>query len=84
MADLICVAFEDPTTADRVLTGLTALQKEFVIQLKDACVVLQIDRARELRRDELVLTRLAPTKSANLLSRNPVRSDVGTVIASVS
>jgi uncharacterized membrane protein len=41
MADLVCVAFEDPTTADRVLTELTALQKEFVIQLKDACVVVR-------------------------------------------
>jgi uncharacterized membrane protein len=41
MADLICVAFDDPTTADRALTELTALQKEFVIQLKDACVVVR-------------------------------------------
>lgn len=41
MADLICVAFDDPTTADRVLTELTALQKEYVIQLKDACVVVR-------------------------------------------
>jgi uncharacterized membrane protein len=41
MADLICVAFEDPTTADRALTELTALQKEFVIELKDACVVVR-------------------------------------------
>jgi hypothetical protein len=41
MADLICVAFDDPTTAGRALTELTALQKEFVIQLKDACVVVR-------------------------------------------
>lgn len=41
MADLICVAFDDPTTADRALTELTALQKEFVIRLKDACVVVR-------------------------------------------
>jgi uncharacterized membrane protein len=41
VADLICVAFEDPTTADRALTELTALQKEFVIRLKDACVVVR-------------------------------------------
>ena len=26
VADLICVAFDDPTTADRALTVLTALQ----------------------------------------------------------
>ncbi len=41
MADLICVAFDDPTTADRALTEITALQKEFVIRLKDACVVVR-------------------------------------------
>jgi uncharacterized membrane protein len=41
MADLVCVAFDDPTTADRALTELTALQKEFVIELKDACVVVR-------------------------------------------
>jgi uncharacterized membrane protein len=41
VADLVCVAFDDPTTADRALTELTALQKEFVIELKDACVVVR-------------------------------------------
>jgi uncharacterized membrane protein len=40
MADLVCVAFNDPTTADRALTELTALQKEYLIELKDACVVV--------------------------------------------
>jgi hypothetical protein len=39
MADRICVAFDDPTTADRALTELTALQKEYLIELQDACVV---------------------------------------------
>lgn len=38
MADLLCVAFDDPTTADRALTELTAAQKEY---LKDACVVVR-------------------------------------------
>jgi len=41
VADLVCVAFDDPTTADRALTELTALQKEYVIELKDACVVVR-------------------------------------------
>jgi uncharacterized membrane protein len=41
MADLICVGFDDPTTADRALTELTALQKEYLIELKDACVVVR-------------------------------------------
>jgi uncharacterized membrane protein len=41
VADLICVAFDDPTAADRALTELTALQKEYLIELKDACVVVR-------------------------------------------
>lgn len=41
MADLVCVAFDDPKTASQVLTELTALQKEYLIQLKDACVVVR-------------------------------------------
>jgi uncharacterized membrane protein len=41
MADLICVGFDDPATADRALTELTALQKEYLIELKDACVVVR-------------------------------------------
>jgi uncharacterized membrane protein len=41
MADLICIAFDDPTTADRALVELTALQKEYLIKLKDACVVVR-------------------------------------------
>ena len=40
MADLVCVAFDDPTTADRALTELTALQKEYLIELKDARAVV--------------------------------------------
>jgi uncharacterized membrane protein len=35
------VAFDDPKTADQVLTELTALQKEYLIELKDACVVVR-------------------------------------------
>jgi uncharacterized membrane protein len=41
MADLVCVGFDEPTTADRALTELTALQKEYLIELKDACVVVR-------------------------------------------
>ena len=41
MADLVCVAFDDPTTADRALTELTVLQNEYLIELKDACVVVR-------------------------------------------
>lgn len=41
MADLVCVAFDDAATADRALTELTALQKEYLIKMSDACVVVR-------------------------------------------
>jgi uncharacterized membrane protein len=41
MADLVCLAFDDATAADRALLELTKLQKEFVIKLTDACVVVR-------------------------------------------
>ena len=41
MADLICVAFDAPDTADKVLHALTAMKKEQLIELEDACVVVR-------------------------------------------
>ena len=41
MADLVVVAFDRPDAADRVLHQLTALSKEQLIQLEDACVVVR-------------------------------------------
>ena len=41
MADLVCVAFDDPDAADHVLTELNQLQKEFLVKLADACVVVR-------------------------------------------
>lgn len=39
MADLICMAFPGRDTAARVLEDLRALQKEYLVDLEDACVV---------------------------------------------
>jgi uncharacterized membrane protein len=41
MSDLIAVAFKDEHTADQVLNKLQALQKEHLIDLEDACVVVR-------------------------------------------
>jgi hypothetical protein len=41
MSDLIVVAFPDEDTADRVLNKLQALQKEHLIDLEDACIVVR-------------------------------------------
>lgn len=39
MPDLICVAYKDKDTADQVLNELREMQREYLIDLEDACVV---------------------------------------------
>lgn len=41
MSDLICVAFKDKDTADRALTELREMQREYLIDLMDACVAVR-------------------------------------------
>ncbi|MEK0083756.1 DUF1269 domain-containing protein [Benzoatithermus flavus] len=41
MADLVVVAFDRPDMADQVLHQLTAMSKEQLIELEDACVVIR-------------------------------------------
>jgi len=41
MSDLVAVAFKGEHTADEVLNKLQALQKEYLIDLEDACVVVR-------------------------------------------
>lgn len=41
MSELVVVSFENPNDADRVLTQLTRLQKEYLIDLEDAVVAIR-------------------------------------------
>jgi uncharacterized membrane protein len=41
MADLVVVGFDDPQQADRALTELVRLQKEYLIDLEDAVVAIR-------------------------------------------
>jgi uncharacterized membrane protein len=41
MAELIAVGFDDPQEADRVLTELKRLEKEYLVDLEDAVVVVR-------------------------------------------
>jgi uncharacterized membrane protein len=41
MSDLIVVGFKEEHTADQVLNKLQALQKDYLIDLEDACVVVR-------------------------------------------
>ncbi len=41
MSDLVCIAFKDPNTADLALNKLQGMQKEYLIDLEDACIVVR-------------------------------------------
>src|SRR5919107_3552200 len=41
MAELVVVRFDNPNDADRVLTELTCLKKEYLIELEDAVVAIR-------------------------------------------
>ena len=58
MADLICVAFDEPDTADKVLHALTAMSKEQLIQLEDACVVVRPQEGEPQLKQMLPLTKV--------------------------
>jgi uncharacterized membrane protein len=46
MSDLIVVAFKGEDTADQVLNKLIALQKEHLIDLEDACIVVRDQKGK--------------------------------------
>jgi uncharacterized membrane protein len=61
MSDLIVVGFKGEDTADQVLNKLQALQKEHLIDLEDACVVVR-DQAGQVHLKQAVnLTRMGAT-----------------------
>lgn len=39
MSELICIAFNGRDTAERVLNDLHAMQKEYLVELADSCIV---------------------------------------------
>jgi uncharacterized membrane protein len=41
MSDLVCLAFKDLHTADHFLNDLRNLEKEHVLELEDACIVVR-------------------------------------------
>ena len=58
MADLIVVAFDRPDTADHVLHQLTAMGKEKLIELEDACVVVRPPEGEIQLKQMVPLTRV--------------------------
>jgi uncharacterized membrane protein len=53
MSDLIAVGFKGEDTADQVLNKLVTLQKEHLIDLEDACVVIR-DQSGQVRLKQAV------------------------------
>ncbi len=41
MSELVCIAFKDSSTADRVLNELRAMESEYVLDLEDAVIVIR-------------------------------------------
>lgn len=41
MSELVCIAFKDSSTADRVLNELRAMETEYILDLEDAVIVIR-------------------------------------------
>jgi uncharacterized membrane protein len=41
MSELVCLAFKDLDTADHVLNELRAMEKEYILDLEDAAIVVR-------------------------------------------
>jgi uncharacterized membrane protein len=57
MSDLIVLDFDGTGTADEVLTSLRSMQKEHLIDLEDACVVVHTDAGKVQVKQALNLTK---------------------------
>lgn len=61
MSDLIVVGFDHPEEADRVLTKLGALKKEYLVDLEDAVVVLRDSEGKVQLKQSVNLTAMGTT-----------------------
>ncbi|HEX5998658.1 MAG TPA: DUF1269 domain-containing protein [Hyphomicrobiaceae bacterium] len=64
MSDLVVLDFDGTNTADEVLTRLRSLQKEHLIDLEDACVVVHDDKGKVQVKQALNLTQLGFSSGA--------------------
>jgi uncharacterized membrane protein len=63
MSDLICVAFKDMETADRALDELREMQREYLIDLEDACVAVREPSGKVHLKQAVNLVSLGATSS---------------------
>lgn len=65
MSDLIVLDFDGVGTADAVLTKLRSLQKEHLVDLEDACVVVHTDAGKVQVKQAVNLTAIGATSGAS-------------------
>src|SRR5262245_4832218 len=65
MSELVVLDFDGIGTADEVLTKLRAMQKEHLIDLEDACVVVHTDKGKVQIKQALNLTAFGAARGAS-------------------
>jgi len=65
MSDLVVLDFDGVGTADDVLTKLRAMQKEYLIDLEDACVVVHTDTGKVQIKQAVNMTSLGAASGAS-------------------
>src|SRR5262249_35070970 len=65
MSDLVVLDFDGVGTADEVLTKLRGMQKEYLIDLEDACVVVHTEAGKVQVKQAVNLTTLGATSGAS-------------------
>jgi uncharacterized membrane protein len=65
MSDLVVLDFDGVGTADEVLTKLRGMQKEYLIDLEDACIVVHTEAGKVQVKQALNLTTLGAASGAS-------------------
>ncbi len=65
MSDLVCLAFKDLHTADHFLNDLRNLEKEHVLELEDACIVVRDADGKIHLKQSVNLVAIGATRGAS-------------------
>ncbi len=65
MSDLVCLAFKDVDMADHFLNELRGLEKEHVLELEDACVVVRDGDGKIHLKQSINLVTVGATRGAS-------------------
>jgi len=65
MSDLVCLAFKDVDGADHFLNELRAFEKEHILELEDACVVVRDDDGKIHLKQSVNLVAIGASRGAS-------------------